>query len=196
MTYIHFKRLLDLFFLILISPLLIFLIVFISFMNKILYYNEDIFFIQKRIGKNSKPFELYKFRTMKSKGNTHNDWTQDNDTRITFFGQFLRKTRLDEIPQFYNILKNDMSLIGPRPEQVHLVQQLIDKYGNSFSKRHNVLPGITGFAQINYGYVGDFDAWRKKLDYDLHYVDNISFFLDIKIFVKTFIVLLKMYGSR
>ena len=196
MRYKHLKRVLDLFFLISISPIVISLILLISVINKIFYPYNDIFFIQKRVGKDSSYFYLYKFRTMKSKNNVENNWTKKKDERITIFGQFLRRTRLDEIPQFYNILKNEMSLIGPRPEQVHLVHELIKKYGSNFSKRHNVLPGITGFAQVNYGYVGDFDAWEKKLDYDLYYVDNINFILDVKIFFKTFIILLKMYGSR
>jgi len=197
MLYTKIKRILDVLFTILISPLLILLSLIVCLILKIENFNEDIFFVQKRVGKNSQNFYLYKFRTMKSKHNPQDNWTKYNDERITFFGSMLRKTRLDEIPQFYNIIKNEMSLIGPRPEQVHLVSALIKKYGKDFSKRHhNTLPGITGFAQINHGYVGDFDSWKKKLDYDIYYVENISLILDIKIFFRTFIALLKMYGSR
>lgn len=196
MKYSTIKRILDLFFIVLASPLLIVIVIIVSLVIKIENNYEPIFFIQERMGKYNKPFNLYKFRTMNSKNNTYNTWTAKGDIRISRIGKILRKTRIDEIPQFYNVLKNDMSIIGPRPEQTHLANELAERYGKIFLERHNVLPGITGYAQVEYGYVGDFESWKKKLEYDLYYIKNIGLLMDTKIFFQTFIVLIKMFGSR
>ena len=196
MNYSQLKRLLDLFFLVIISPLILVLVIIVSIILKIENFNDKVFFTQERVGKNNKTFNLYKFRTMNSENNSKDNWTKEDDSRISRIGKVLRKTRIDEIPQFYNVFRNEMSLIGPRPEQTHLAEALYVKYGENFSKRHSVLPGITGYAQINFGYVGDFENWGKKIDYDLYYINHFGLILDIKIFFRTFLVLLKMFGSR
>ena len=133
---------------------------------------------------------------MKSSNNPTNNFTDINDNRVTRFGSFLRIFRLDEVPQFINILKGDMSLIGPRPEQPHYVDLLVKKYGESFNDRHKVLPGITGLAQVNHGYVSDLDDYINKINYDLDYVNNISILTDTIIFFKTFFVLIYNKGAR
>lgn len=196
MKYFFIKRYLDILFTFVVSPLLILISLAVFLILKIESPYEKTIFKQKRIGRKSKIFIIYKFRTMKSSNNPTNNFTDINDNRVTRFGSFLRIFRLDEVPQFINILKGDMSLIGPRPEQPHYVDLLVKKYGESFNDRHKVLPGITGLAQVNHGYVSDFDDYINKINYDLDYVNNISIFIDIKIFFKTFFVLIYNKGAR
>jgi len=196
MKYFFIKRYLDILFTFVVFPLLILISLAVFLILKIESPYEKTIFKQKRIGRKSKIFIIYKFRTMKSSNNPTNNFTDINDNRVTRFGSFLRIFRLDEVPQFINILKGDMSLIGPRPEQPHYVDLLVKKYGESFNDRHKVLPGITGLAQVNHGYVSDFDDYINKINYDLDYVNNISIFIDIKIFFKTFFVLIYNKGAR
>tara|TARA_Y100000590_G_C15316804_1_gene862357 strand:- start:246 stop:731 length:486 start_codon:yes stop_codon:yes gene_type:complete len=156
---------------------------------------DKIFFLQERVGLNGKIFKIIKFRTMYS--STHNSlFTSENDPRIDHFGSFMRKFRIDEVPQFINIFLGNMSLIGPRPEQVHFAKELSKKYGKKFDKRLQVLPGITGLAQVEHGYVGDYDNYSKKLEFDLQYIQNFSLAQDLKIFFKTFYVIVFGVGSR
>ncbi len=143
-----------------------------------------IFFKQERVGMNRHPFNMYKFRTMKvSNGETSDaQWTVENDPRRTWFGTFLRKTSLDELPQFFNVLIGDMSIIGPRPEQPYFVEQfkeVIPKY----MIKHHVRPGITGWAQVN-GWRGD-TSIQERIKCDLYYVENWRFALDLKIIIMT-----------
>tara|TARA_Y100000589_G_C27164891_1_gene634327 strand:- start:494 stop:997 length:504 start_codon:yes stop_codon:yes gene_type:complete len=145
-----------------------------------------IFFIQKRPGKNGVPFSLIKFRTMKNIFREDGDLEKDN-FRQTRLGNFLRKTSLDELPELINILKGDMSFIGPRP----LLIEYLKLYNKRHKKRHNVKPGISGLAQINGRNSID---WKTRLDYDIYYVENFSIWLDMKIFIKTFKVLLNQEG--
>lgn len=195
MQYKLLKRILDLFFLIILSPIILLVIIFFSILIKLFSPKDKIFFIQERVGYKKKVFKIFKFRTMYS--DTENDlFTSNNDPRIDYLGSYLRRLRIDEVPQFVNILLGDMSLIGPRPEQIHFVQQLSKRYGKRFNERHKVLPGITGLAQVEHGYVADFDDYSKKIDYDLLYVNNISLSQDIKIFFKTFKVIFLKIGSR
>ncbi len=143
-----------------------------------------IFFCQERIGRHEQPFTLYKFRTMVDGADQHGDYTAEKDARITPIGQFLRKSRLDEIPQLWNVLKGDMSLVGPRPEW----SKLVDEYENKvklYHYRHMVRPGITGWAQVCYPYGSSVDDAVQKLKYDLYYVRYYSLVLDITIIVKT-----------
>lgn len=192
--YITVKQLFDIAFTIIILPFLIPLIIVISILIKLGSPSENIFFIQERIGYKSQKFKVFKFRTMDSK--TKSDiFTSKDDLRITSLGRFLRKYRIDETPQFFNILLGKMSLIGPRPEQVHYVEKLRKMYSN-FDDRHSVYPGITGLAQIEYGYVGSLIDYKNKLDYDLLYVKNLNLLTDIKIFIQTFKVVLFGNGSR
>tara|TARA_B100001057_G_scaffold144139_2_gene143951 strand:+ start:27545 stop:28132 length:588 start_codon:yes stop_codon:yes gene_type:complete len=195
MKYKHTKRILDLLFCVITFPLVITIIFFAGLLNKILHVNEKIFFIQKRIGYKNRHFNIYKIRTMSSYG-ASNNFASQKDFRVDKYGLFLRKYRIDELPQFLNIFKGDMSLIGPRPEQVHIVDDLVKKYGNKFYKRHDVLPGITGLSQVEFGYVANYEDYFHKLEYDLEYVKNFNFITDLKIFFKTFGVILFKFGSR
>jgi len=179
------KRILDLCFsfvlLILLSPV----ILLISFLLRI-KYGSPFFFKQKRPGLNEKLFEMCKFRTMTDKRDKKGDLLPDKD-RITTFGQFLRKTSLDELPELFNILKGDMSFVGPRP----LLVEYLPLYNKEQRKRHNVKPGITGWAQIN---GRNAITWEEKFELDVWYVENWSLWLDFKILIKTFSEVLKMEG--
>ena len=174
----YFKRLFDIIF-------SLFLILFLSPLMVLIFFLVWIFigfpiFFQKRPGLNNKIFILYKFKSL-----------YDNDKKIletkrqNKLGNFLRKTGLDELPQLFNILKNDMSLVGPRP----LLIEYLDKYSIYEKKRHLVKPGITGLAQINPEPSG-IKSWDKSIELDIFYVNNESFFLDIKILFKTLVLLL------
>ncbi|MBQ7972330.1 MAG: undecaprenyl-phosphate glucose phosphotransferase [Lachnospiraceae bacterium] len=143
-----------------------------------------IIFKQERVGLHNKTFQMYKFRTMQvqDKSEEKTAWTVKNDPRVTKIGRILRKTSMDEIPQFFNILKGDMSLIGPRPERPFFV----DKYKEEIPRymvKHQVRPGLTGWAQVN-GYRGD-SSIRKRIDCDIYYIENWSMWLDIKILFLT-----------
>ena len=144
-----------------------------------------LFYTQERIGKNGNLFKIIKFRTMVK--NAEKDgavWAKKNDVRITTFGKFLRNARVDEIPQFVNILKGDMSLIGPRPERPHFVREL-SQILPFYETRHIVKPGLTGWAQVKTKYGASVDESLTKLQYDLYYIKHRSFFLDMNIIVKT-----------
>jgi exopolysaccharide biosynthesis polyprenyl glycosylphosphotransferase len=147
-----------------------------------------VFYRQKRVGKNEELFELVKFRSMEVQGGDRQArWAHVNDARVTPLGRWLRRFHLDELPQVYNVLRGDMSFIGPRPEQPEFVEVL--KKIPYYSFRHCVSPGITGWAQVNYGYAGSLDSSKEKLQYDLYYVKNLSLALDLHIVLKTIRVL-------
>ena len=156
-----------------------------------------VFFRQSRVGEREKNFVLCKFRTMRqdAEQETGAVWAQENDPRVTGMGNILRKTRFDEIPQLFNVLKGDMSLIGPRPERPEFVEKLkeIIPY---YSERHFVKPGITGWAQVKYRYGASVEDAIEKLRYDLYYIKNLSFFLDMLIVLETVKVVLFGRGSR
>jgi exopolysaccharide biosynthesis polyprenyl glycosylphosphotransferase len=148
-----------------------------------------VFFRQTRIGKNHEPFSLLKLRTMRPPKNDDDLYTQPGDSRITRVGKFLRATRLDEFPQLWNVLKGDMSLIGPRAEW----DRLVEKYERDISCyhfRHFVKPGITGWAQVNYPYGASTEDTLRKLEYDLYYIRHFSFLLDAAIVLKTIHIML------
>ncbi len=144
-----------------------------------------------------KTFEVLKFRTMvnDAEKNSGPVWASKNDTRITKLGQFLRNSRLDEIPQFLNILKGDMSLVGPRPERPKFVQEL-DQKVEGYAKRLEVKPGLTGLAQIESGYDDSISAVVTKVEHDLHYIENQSIWFDIKIMFKTIKVVCTGHGAH
>jgi exopolysaccharide biosynthesis polyprenyl glycosylphosphotransferase len=149
-----------------------------------------IFYRQKRVGKNEELFELVKFRSMEVDGGDRQArWAHVNDVRVTPVGRWLRRFHLDELPQVYNVLRGDMSFIGPRPEQPEFVELL--KSIPYYSLRHCVSPGLTGWAQVNYGYAGCLDSSKEKLQYDLYYVKNLSFALDLLIVLRTIRVLFR-----
>ena len=154
-----------------------------------------LFYLQERVGKNGKSFKIIKLRSMVPNAEKNGAvWATKNDVRITSFGKFLRNTRLDEAPQFINILKGDMNLIGPRPERPEFVQNLeeaIPFYGI----RHVVRPGLTGWAQVNYPYASTIEDQETKLRYDLYYIKERNFFLDFKIIIKTITTVLFFRGQ-
>jgi Undecaprenyl-phosphate glucose phosphotransferase len=143
-----------------------------------------ILFKQERVGLNRRLFAMYKFRSMRVQAESQSDtkWTTKDDSRKTKFGSFLRKTSLDELPQLFNVLKGDMSLVGPRPERPFFVEQFKEKIPKYMIK-HQVRPGITGWAQVN-GWRGD-TSIRKRIEYDLYYIENWTFLLDLKIIFLT-----------
>ena len=164
----------------------------------------DVFYIQKRIGKKNKTFSCYKFRTMRPEAkyllkkmfdknpNFKNEFTETrkliNDPRITNIGKFLRFTSLDELPQIINVLKGNMSFIGPRP----IIKSEIKKYGNDFEQVFSIKPGISGLWQVS----GRNNlSYKKRVELDVFYSKNISFLLDIKIFIKTLIVIIFPFGK-
>jgi Undecaprenyl-phosphate glucose phosphotransferase len=146
--------------------------------------NGPIFFSQERIGLNGKPFQMYKFRTMRACESSASDteWTTLEDGRKTRFGALLRKTSLDELPQFLNVLKGDMSVVGPRPERPHFVHKFLHEV-NRYNHRHSLKVGITGWAQVN-GWRGD-TSIEKRVEFDLYYLQNWTFTFDLRIIVMT-----------
>lgn len=156
-----------------------------------------VFYRQERVGESGRIFWLVKFRTMRhdAERDTGPVWAGENDPRITRIGRFLRKTRLDEFPQFFNILKGEMSLVGPRPERPAFVAQLQEQIP-FYTYRHSVKPGITGWAQVRYPYGASLEGAREKLQYELYYIKNMSIFLDLLIIVQTIQVVLLRRGSR
>ncbi|MEA5115744.1 MAG: TIGR03013 family XrtA/PEP-CTERM system glycosyltransferase [Geobacteraceae bacterium] len=154
-----------------------------------------LFFSQERVGEGEKPFTIYKFRTMRqdAEDGTGAVWARRNDPRITKLGSFLRKSRIDEIPQLFNVLLGEMSLVGPRPERPEFVEEL-KKIIPYYSERHFVKPGVTGWAQVCYPYGSSVEDALEKLRYDLYYTKNISFGLDVRVILKTIGVVLLRRG--
>ena len=140
---------------------------------------------QTRVGLHNKPFEMYKFRSMEvqTEEKEKKAWTVKNDPRVTGFGKFMRHTSIDELPQLFNILKGDMSLVGPRPERPFFVEKFREEIPR-YMVKHQVRPGLTGWAQVN-GYRGD-TSIRKRIDCDLYYIENWTLGLDFKILFLTF----------
>ncbi|MCP9612821.1 sugar transferase [Coprobacter tertius] len=167
------KRLFDFFIsflvLILISPLLLIVTVALYFINK----GAGVFFCQERPGKNGKIFKVIKFKTMTDERDPDGNLLPD-EKRLTKVGRFVRSTSIDELPQLINVLKGDMSLIGPRP----LLVQYLPLYNSEQARRHEVRPGITGWAQVN---GRNAISWSKKFELDVWYVDHCSFFIDLKV---------------
>lgn len=144
------------------------------------------FFFQLRPGKNGKIFNIIKFKTMSDKKDSLGELLSDAE-RLTKVGKFVRKTSLDEIPQLFNVIKGDMSLIGPRP----LLPEYLTLYNQTQKRRHEVRPGVTGWAQVN---GRNAISWSKKFEFDVEYVDNLSFILDVKILLLTFEKVFKYEG--
>ena len=151
---------------------------------------------QRRVGFRSRPFTIYKFRTMRTAVvGEEAKFAEQDDVRITRIGKVLRNNRIDELPQLWNVLIGEMSLIGPRPEQLRLIGSIQNEIP-AFSLRHSLRPGITGWAQVRQGYADDISATRTKLSYDLWYVNNVSLLVDISIAIRTMRVILTGFGSR
>jgi Undecaprenyl-phosphate glucose phosphotransferase len=183
MRYLVIKRAFDIgfsvFALILSFPLLCIIAIGIKLTSR-----GPIFFTQERVGLNGRIFKMVKFRTMRVSTGKVSDltWTTSNDPRKTRFGSLLRKTSLDELPQFWNVFKGQMSVVGPRPERPHFVRQFDHEY-NQYSQRHSLKVGITGWAQVN-GYRGD-TSIKKRIQHDLYYLQNWSLGLDLQILART-----------
>jgi len=179
------KRLFDItlsiFLIVLLSPLFIIISILIYFKM-----GRPILFRQNRIGLNEKIFTIYKFRTMTNKRDKNGELLPDRD-RLDNFGKSLRATSLDELPQLFNVLKGDMSFVGPRP----LLVEYLPLYNKEQRRRHSVLPGITGLAQIN---GRNAISWEDRFRYDIEYVDNKSLWLDLKILWRTFLKVIKRDG--
>ncbi len=151
---------------------------------------------QRRVGKDGKEFDIYKFRSMRTDAERDGArWAQDGDDRITRVGRFIRRTRIDELPQAFNILKGDMSFVGPRPERPEFVA-LLEKHIPHYHDRHLIKPGITGWAQVRHTYTASVEGARDKLCYDLFYVKHFSLLLDVLIVLMTVRVAVLGIGSR
>lgn len=179
------KRIIDIFFSLIIMTVLLPVFIIVAILVKI-NLGSPILFKQERVGLFNRTFRMYKFRTMLNLNDGSGNLLPDGD-RLTRFGKFLRSTSLDELPEFINILRGDMSLIGPRP----LLKQYLPLYNEEQIKRHNVLPGLTGWAQIN----GRNNlSWSEKFKLDVWYVENWSLMLDLKIFFITIYKVVKRDG--
>ena len=203
LNYIHFKRIIDFTFSLILIVLLIPLFLIIGLLIK-LNSEGSIIYIQRRIGMNNKPFSCYKFRTMRPEAkyilkeifienpDFKNEFERTrklvNDPRITNIGKFLRFTSLDELPQIFNVLIGDMSLIGPRP----IVKSEIKKYGKNFKKAFSLKPGISGLWQVS---GRNKLSYRKRVELDIFYSENINLILDIKIFIRTIIIIFFPFGK-
>ncbi len=156
-----------------------------------------VFFCQERTGQDGQPFKLVKFRTMRTDAERESGpvWAQKNDSRVTFIGRLLRLTRIDEIPQFLNILSGAMSFVGPRPERPHFVEQL-QRDIPFYPLRHTVKPGLTGWAQVRHPYGASIEDAQEKLRYDLYYIKNMSLLFDLNIILRTVTVILRGKGAR
>jgi lipopolysaccharide/colanic/teichoic acid biosynthesis glycosyltransferase len=195
LLYLRLKRLIDLFVAIVVAPLFLAGIAVAAIAIK-LDDGGPVFFIQSRIGYRGEPFEVLKLRTMTVGADRMGaKFTADNDPRITRVGRILRKFRIDELPQFINVMAGDMSWIGPRPEAVELADWYESKVP-FYAYRHVVRPGITGWAQVNQGNVAEVEAATYKLHYDFYYIKHFSPWLDVLITAKTIRTMLTGFGSK
>jgi lipopolysaccharide/colanic/teichoic acid biosynthesis glycosyltransferase len=154
-----------------------------------------IIYRQERIGRYGKPFYIYKLRSMVDGAeNGSPALSSENDTRITPIGRFIRKTHLDEIPQFFNVITGSMSLVGPRPEREYYIKQII-KRAPHYTHLHKLRPGITSWGQVKCGYASNIDEMLERLTYDMMYLKNISLYIDFKILIYTILVSIKGNGK-
>ncbi|MCO6508660.1 MAG: exopolysaccharide biosynthesis polyprenyl glycosylphosphotransferase [Snodgrassella sp.] len=194
-TYVLIKRVADILLILLSAPITLPVMLITAIAIK-LESPGAILFRQNRVGRGGHEFCIYKFRSMCSDSEKNGaQMAQLGDARVTRIGHIIRKTRIDELPQFWNILKGDMSLIGPRPEQKVFVDQFIQEIP-FYDYRHIVKPGISGWAQVTQGYAADTEQTQIKIEHDFYYIKHFSFSLDILIFFKTLKTMLTGFGAR
>jgi lipopolysaccharide/colanic/teichoic acid biosynthesis glycosyltransferase len=175
--------------LILLTPVIIIVSISIKLTGK-----GPVIYSQKRIGRYGKPFAIYKFRSMHFGNDEEITLISDReDKRITYLGRFMRKHKIDEIPNFINVLKGEMSLIGPRPEQRFYIDQIVQREPR-YIQLHQIKPGITSWGQVKYGYASDVDEMIKRMEYDLYYLENRSFRFDLNIALHTLKIIFKGQG--
>lgn len=197
-TYLLFKRLMDTAVIILTAPITIPIALMIAVALKWQgrHTGSTVLFTQQRIGQGGRWFTMYKFRSMLPCAESNGaQMATTDDMRVTRFGRFIRQTRLDELPQFINVLKGDMSLIGPRPEQLDFVERFNETIP-FYRYRHIVKPGISGWAQVMHGYASDEDETKIKLEHDFFYIKNFSLTLDLLIVIKTIQTMVTGFGAR
>ena len=197
-SYLLVKRVMDTLVILLTAPIVIPIALLIALILK--WQNsqsgDSVLFTQRRIGQGGKLFTMYKFRSMLPCAEADGaQMATSNDMRVTKFGSFIRQTRLDELPQFINVLKGDMSLIGPRPEQLDFVKRFNETIP-FYRYRHIVKPGISGWAQVMHGYASDEDETKVKLEHDFFYIKNFSLTLDLLIVIKTVQTMLTGFGAK
>lgn len=151
-----------------------------------IFQGDSIFFIQERVGKDGKPFNIYKFRSMRQDSEQGGSprLAKKNDNRLTPIGRYLRRHHLDELPQLWNVLKGDMSIVGPRPERQYYIDQIV-KENPRYVELYQIRPGLTSYATLYNGYTESMEKMLKRLDMDLYYLEHQSIWLDMKIIIKT-----------
>ena len=197
-NYLSIKRMVDTLVILISIPIVIPIALLVALLIKWegRHSNNGVLFKQRRIGQGGKLFTMYKFRSMLPDADQNGaQMATDADMRVTKFGCFIRQTRLDELPQFVNVIKGEMSLIGPRPEQLDFVEQFNETIP-FYRYRHIVKPGISGWAQVMHGYASDEDETKVKLEHDFFYIKNFSLTLDLLIVIKTIQTMVTGFGAR
>ncbi len=180
------KRVIDVLIILVTAPVTLYFAILTALLVKLSAPRSPLFYTQERVGRFGKVFKIHKFRTMEVGAEQDQGavWSPENDARITWAGRSLRKYRLDELPQLWNVLKGEMSLVGPRPERPEMVEKL-EKVLPFYRERENLLPGLSGWAQIRYPYGATIEDARAKLEFDLYYLQNLSVTLDLQIILRT-----------
>jgi lipopolysaccharide/colanic/teichoic acid biosynthesis glycosyltransferase len=183
LVYARLKRVADIVFVMIAGPGIL-LVIALAALAIAITMGRPVFFFNERVGRGGRIFKMVKLRTMSNGGAKAYNATLKNDPRITPLGSLLRRTHIDELPQIWNILGGDMTMIGPRPEQPHLVEYYRDRIAN-YDLRHTVTPGLSGWSQVCFGYATDLEETKKKLSYDLEYIERFGPRIDFEIVLRT-----------